>query len=124
MLVEPLADAEVNVPGVMARLVAPVVAQLSVLLAPEVMLAGSAVKEVIVGMEPFPEGEFDEVAPQPASPTQANKIRARTAAQRFGPNEFRPAELSLFLHHELVESMGDPLVAADVRCRVNRLRKN
>jgi hypothetical protein len=45
-----------------------------VLLVPEFMLVGSAVKEVIVGAEPFPEGEFDEVAPQPASPTQANKI--------------------------------------------------
>jgi hypothetical protein len=34
-------------PGVMARLVAPVVAQLSVLLEPEVMLVGLAVKELI-----------------------------------------------------------------------------
>ncbi|MGA2084782.1 MAG: hypothetical protein ABSG60_04610 [Terracidiphilus sp.] len=49
-LVEPLADVDVNVPGVMAILVAPVVAQLSVLLEPEVMLVGSAVKELIVGL--------------------------------------------------------------------------
>jgi hypothetical protein len=48
-LVEPLADVEVNVPGVMAMLVAPVVAQLSVLLAPELMLVGFAVKDVIAG---------------------------------------------------------------------------
>ena len=41
---------EVNVPGVMARLVAPVVAQLSVLLEPEVMLVGLAVKELIFGL--------------------------------------------------------------------------
>jgi flagellar biosynthesis protein FliR len=34
----------------MAILVAPVVAQLSVLLEPEVMLVGSAVKELIVGL--------------------------------------------------------------------------
>jgi hypothetical protein len=49
-LVEPVADVEVNVPGVMARLVAPVVAQLSVLLEPDVMLAGFAVKDVMTGL--------------------------------------------------------------------------
>jgi hypothetical protein len=48
-LVEPLGDVEVNVPGVMAILAAPVVAQLSVLLEPEAMLAGLAVKELMVG---------------------------------------------------------------------------
>ena len=48
--VEPLADGDVNVPGAMARLVAPVVAQLSVLLDPEVMPVGLAVKELIVGL--------------------------------------------------------------------------
>jgi hypothetical protein len=41
---------DVNVPGVMAILVAPVVAQLSVLLEPEVILAGLAEKESIVGL--------------------------------------------------------------------------
>jgi hypothetical protein len=46
---EPLADVDVNVPGVMAMLVAPVVDQLSVLLEPEVILAGLAVKELMVG---------------------------------------------------------------------------
>lgn len=49
-LVEPLADVDVNVPGVMAILVAPVVVQLSVLLEPEVMFVGLAVKESIVGL--------------------------------------------------------------------------
>jgi hypothetical protein len=49
-LVEPLAEVEVNVPGVMARLVAPVVTQLSMLLVPEVTLAGLAVKELITGL--------------------------------------------------------------------------
>jgi len=48
-LVEPLADADVNVPGVIARLVAPVVVQLSVLVDPETILVGLAVKELIVG---------------------------------------------------------------------------
>jgi len=41
---------EVNVPGVMAILAAPLVVQLSVLLEPESMLAGLAVKELIVGL--------------------------------------------------------------------------
>ena len=49
-LIEPLADAEVNDPGAMATLVAPLVAQLSTLLEPEVILAGLAVKELMVGM--------------------------------------------------------------------------
>jgi len=49
-LVDPLALVEVNVPGVMAMVVAPVVAQFNVLLDPEVMLVGMAVKELIVGL--------------------------------------------------------------------------
>ena len=92
MLVEPLADVDVNVTGVTAILVAPAAAQLSVLLVPEFMLVGSAVKEVIVGMESFPVGELDEVVePQPASPIQANRIR--TSAQRSSPEESSPQSL-------------------------------
>ena len=41
---------EVNDPGVMAILVAPVVAQLSVLLDPEVIVVGLAVNELITGL--------------------------------------------------------------------------
>ena len=48
--VEPLADVDVKVPGVMAILVAPVVAQLSVLLDPEVIPVGFAVNELITGL--------------------------------------------------------------------------
>jgi hypothetical protein len=106
MLVEPLADLDVNVPGVMATLVAPAAAQLSVLLVPEFMLVGSAAKEVIVGMEPFPEGEFDELAPQPASPIQAKRIVMRTSARRSGAEELTPLELSLL--------MASPLAPASV----------
>jgi hypothetical protein len=50
MVVEPVAAAEVNVPGVMATLVAPLVDQLSVLLEPEAMLVGLAEKELITGL--------------------------------------------------------------------------
>lgn len=49
-LVEPFADDEVKVPGVIARLVAPLVVQLSVLLEPELMVVGLAVKELMVGL--------------------------------------------------------------------------
>ena len=49
-LVEPVADAEVNVPGVIAMLVAPVVDQSNILLEPEAMLGGVAVNEEIVGL--------------------------------------------------------------------------
>jgi hypothetical protein len=41
---------DVKVPGVMAMFVAPVVTQLSVLLEPELILAGLAVNALIVGL--------------------------------------------------------------------------
>jgi len=87
MLVEPLADVEVKVPGVMAILVAPAAAQLSVLLVPEFMLVGFAVNEVIVGPDSF-DNEFDELVPQPSSPTQT--VRTRTRAQRCTSEELNP----------------------------------
>lgn len=49
-LVEPLPAVDVYVPGVIAIFVAPVVAQLNVLLEPEVIPVGFAVKELIVGL--------------------------------------------------------------------------
>jgi len=106
ILVEPLTDVDVNVPGVMATLVASAAAQLSVLLAPEPMLAGSAVKEVIVGTEPFSGGALDEVVePQPASPAQANRMR--TSEQRSSPGKWSPGELRI-LQDESVESVRNP----------------
>jgi hypothetical protein len=73
-LVEPLAEVEVNVPGVMLMLAAPVVVQLSVLLAPELIVAGFAPKELIVGCGELPPEELD-APPQPASPTEAERRR-------------------------------------------------
>jgi|HubBroStandDraft_6_1064221.scaffolds.fasta_scaffold840094_2 hypothetical protein len=87
MLVEPLADVEVNVPGVMATLVAPAAPQLSVLLVPEFMLVGFAVKEVIVGPDPF-DDELDELVPQPSNPRQTARTRTRT--QRCTSEELNP----------------------------------
>ena len=49
-LVEPLADVDVIFPGEMPILAAPVVAQLKVVLEPEVRVAGIAVKELMVGL--------------------------------------------------------------------------
>ena len=101
-LVEPLTEVDVNVPGVMAILVAPLVAQLSILLEPEFMLSGSAENEVIVGAEPFPGGGIDEIAElQSASPAQANRMR--TCALRSRPKDLRSGELGLLLQEELVE---------------------
>lgn len=48
--VDPLAAADVKVPGVMATLVAPVVDQLNVLLDPEAMVAGLARNELMTGL--------------------------------------------------------------------------
>jgi hypothetical protein len=49
-LEEPVADVEVRIPGEIEILIAPVVTQLSVLLSPELMVVGFALKEVIVGL--------------------------------------------------------------------------
>jgi hypothetical protein len=48
--VEPLADVEVKLPGVIARLLAPVVDQLRLLLEPELIPGGLAENELIVGL--------------------------------------------------------------------------
>ena len=48
-VVEPLADVDVNVPGEMAMLFAPLADQLNVLLEPEFMVAGLLANELIVG---------------------------------------------------------------------------
>ena len=102
-LVEPLADVEVNVPGVMAMLVAPLTDQLSVLLEPEVMLVGLAVKELIVGADPVPEFvpevEVEEVEtpPQRASVAQANTIGSsvQSPGRRLCRVSFFPRKLWL-----------------------------
>lgn len=81
-LVEPVADVEVNVPGVIATLVAPVVDQLSVALTPESMLVGFAANEVIVGIGPLPLDEVD-VPPQLASPAKASRTSASAVFFRW-----------------------------------------
>jgi hypothetical protein len=86
-VVEPLAEVDVNVPGVIAMLVAPFVAQVNVLLTPEFMLVGLAVNEVTVGADAVPEPPVPvpvpecETVPQLVNATHANRmdITARKA---------------------------------------------
>ncbi len=109
-LVDPLADVDVNVPGVMTILVVPVTDQLRVVLAPELMVVGLAVKEVIAGAEPVPEEELSEIIePQPARLTQTSG--RRSIAQRWRQEKRGFRELRPFLRNELGEFMG-PLFGA------------
>jgi hypothetical protein len=48
---EPLGEMDWNVPGVIAMLVAPVVAQFNLAALPGMMLAGVAVNELMVGLD-------------------------------------------------------------------------
>lgn len=106
IVVEPLADVDVKVPGVIAMLVAPATTQLKLLPAPELILAGFAVKDVIVGTALFAEGALaDVVEPQPASPIPAKSTRTRV--QRSGLKELRSRQLGVFSANELVEPMNN-----------------
>lgn len=73
-LVDPLADDEVKVPGVIETVVAPAVDQLRVLLVPELTVVGSAVNAVMVGTAPVPDADLDDA--QFVSPPQAASIKA------------------------------------------------
>lgn len=118
-LIEALADVEVNVPGVMAILVAPVVAQLSVLLTPEFMVVGAAVKEVIAGADPVLEDWFNEGALlQPASSIRANSIG--TIVQRFSPEDCGLRKLCLSLPYERADFIRPPFNAVEYAGVSNR----
>ncbi len=106
ILIEPFADVDANVPGVMVIPAAPTASQLSVLLVPEFMLVGFAVKEMMVGKEPFPETEFDElIEPQPASPAQTNRAIMNASAQRCSSEKLVPRKPRTFRQNEVAESM-------------------
>lgn len=83
-LVEPLADEVVKLPGVIASVLAPVAAQLRVLLAPEFTLVGFAWNEVIVGLDGggvVP--DFTLAQPDRPKPTQRTKSNVgRTHVER------------------------------------------
>jgi len=122
MLVEPLADVDRNVPGVIATLAAPITDQLRLLLVPEFMLGGFASNDAICGTVPFPvgAGELAELpaAAQPASPAQQSrasavaKTVAKTRAQSSSREDLSPPELRFFPQIELDEFTRNPFVAA------------
>jgi hypothetical protein len=82
-LVEPLAAVEVKDPGEIYIFVAPVVAQLSVLLAPGLMLAGFAANDVMAAGLTVPEAE-PAWLPQPARPLRASRKTAPAQKHRTG----------------------------------------
>ena len=81
-LVEPLADVDVKLPGVMEIAVAPLVDQESVTLVPDVIVVALAVKELIEGADPFPGLLELLTAAQPARPTQVSATTKSTARLR------------------------------------------
>jgi hypothetical protein len=83
-LVEPLAELDVKLPGVMAREVAPVVAQLRVLLVPEFTLVGLALKDEIAGLDGGGGVVPDFMLAQLARPRPAIRIRSSAQRRRVG----------------------------------------
>ena|SRR5271170_7295286 len=117
MLVEPLADVDRNVPGVIATLAAPITDQLRLLLVPEFMLGGFASNDAICGTVPFPvgAGELAELpAAQPPSPAQQSRASAvtKTSAQSSSPVDLNPRELRFFPQIDLGEFTRNLFVAA------------
>ena len=111
MLAEPLAAVEVKVPGVMAMLVAPETDQLSLLLDPEAMLAGFAMKEAICGAVPCGAGVLWEVAAaQPARAAQ--QMSVESSAQTPNPGKPRLQKPDLLMRIGFGECMAAPSVAA------------
>jgi hypothetical protein len=107
--VEPLPNVDVNVPGVMAMLVAPLVAQLSVLLAPEAMLVGLAANALMVGAEPAAGTEMFE--PHPTSPIPASRKSA--IAERLSAKQWNLREPNLFPPSEPANLMRSPSLVMD-----------
>ena len=90
--VEPVAAVEVKEPGAMEIDVAPVAAQVSVALDPELMVAGLAVKEVMEGGVGPPPPDFEPLV----VPEQPVMTSIRTAGRSArGENEERRMKKSL-----------------------------
>ena len=86
-LVDPLAEVEVKEPGVMASVMAPLVAQARVVLAPELTVVGVAVKELMDGGVAPPGGL--ELLAVPAQPAIAKLAKAEGMRSARGKNEER-----------------------------------
>jgi len=99
--------------------VAPVVAQLNMLLAPELMLVGFAAKEVIAGLVPLPVVPPEELTePQPASARQTPSETAR-ALKGSHEKESSFREI-LFPSGDLEKSMPSPSATAGHTSLVSR----
>jgi len=108
-LVEPVGDADVKLPGLMPMVVAPVVSQLSVLLAPELMLGGVPIKELIDGFGGGTGSGLFVVPAQFAKPM----IAANTTKNRAFGTSGRRGELCLS------EGLGGP-ARVPVECRLEK----
>lgn len=104
--VEPVAEVDAKFPGVMVRLVAPEVAQLSVVLVPAMMLAGLAEKDAMVGAEVCLTVSVEVPFPQPTGPPQIERSNANPQMPVFGQtDEASPCHL---LEFDSNESMRNP----------------
>jgi hypothetical protein len=82
--VEPVAEVDAKFPGVMVTLVAPEVAQLSVVLVPEMMFVGLAEKDAMLGAAVCVTGPVDAPFPQPTGPPQVERSKANPQIPIFG----------------------------------------
>lgn len=108
--VEPLADVEVNVPGVTATLVAPETDQLKALLEPETMLAGFAAKEPMCGAEFCCPGMVWEVAEPAQAARAAQQTFAQTSAKAASHEDAPAGEPSLLPRDGVGERIAPPYV--------------
>jgi hypothetical protein len=107
--VEPVAEVDAKLPGVMVTLVAPEVAQLSVVSVPEVMLAGLAEKDAMVGAGVCVTVPVDAPFPQPTGPPQVERSKTNPQMPVFGQTD--EASQSHLLEFDSNESMRNPSVA-------------
>lgn len=103
--IEPVAEVDAKFPGVMVTLVAPEVAQLSVVPPPAVTLAGLAEKDAMVGAGVCVTVSVDTPL-QPSGPPRAKRSRANPQRPSFGKTD--PATPYHLLKRDLLESMRNP----------------
>ncbi|MGA2571688.1 MAG: hypothetical protein ABSF23_14315 [Terracidiphilus sp.] len=114
-VVEPVAEVEEKLPGVIVTPPAPDVAQLKVVLEPGTIEAGFAVKDVMVGAGACVAVETDPEQPViPAHASRKPASKAKAATNRPIPNALRWSRLSPFEHCTFVPSM---LNLSAARCR-------
>jgi hypothetical protein len=111
--VVPLAAVDVNPPGLIAILVAPLVLQLSEVLVPAVMLEGLAENPLIVGtMSGLAAGGF--VTPAQLARSMAKTTRARSA-RRWSCREARNASRAEALHRCSCSCLGHGAIPNSLR---------